>query len=93
MAKIGYFVTTPNFWFPFEPHYLCPFFQYLPEKIKRFIKEKISLGHYPKGKYEKIELLTKSELKCLFPTAKIFGLKVASFIPETLICYEKFTID
>lgn len=88
IARKGYFITTPNFFFPFEPHYLCPFFQFLPESFKKFLKKYVSLGHYKKGFYEKIDLLTIRELKHLFPEAKIIGLKVSNkFIPETLFCY------
>jgi len=25
-TRKGYFITTTNFFFPFEPNYLCPFF-------------------------------------------------------------------
>ena len=88
VARKGYFITTPNFYFPFKLHYLCPFFQYLPEGFKKFFKKYFSLGHYGKGAYEKIDLLTKKELKTLFPEGNILGLKITSFIPETLICWK-----
>jgi len=91
VCKKGYFITTPNFFFPFEPHYLCPFFTYLPEILKRTLKKYITLGHYRKGYYEKIDLLTKKELQKLFPEAKIIGLKISnSLIAETLNCYKTF---
>jgi len=67
VTRKGYFITTPNFFFPFEPHYLCPFFQYLPESVKKIVKKYVSLGHFRKGCYEKIDLLTKKR------TAKIFS--------------------
>jgi hypothetical protein len=91
VCKKGYFITTPNFFFPFEPHYLCPFFQYLPEIFKKTLKKYITLGHFRKGCYEKIDLLTKKELQKLFPEAKIIGLKISnSLIAETLVCYKTF---
>ena len=90
VARKGYFITTPNFWFPFEPHYLCPFFQYLPEKFKKFFKKYFSLGHYGKGAYERIDLLTKRELKSLFPEANIIGLKITGLIPEILIYWKRY---
>ncbi|MEO8209849.1 MAG: class I SAM-dependent methyltransferase, partial [bacterium] len=36
IKRIGkhYFIQTPNYYFPLEPHFLFPFFQFLPEKMK-----------------------------------------------------------
>ncbi len=30
VARKAYFITTPNQYFPYEPHYKMPFWQYLP---------------------------------------------------------------
>lgn len=89
IARKGYFITTPNYWFPFEPHYLCPFWQYLPEKLKKITKKYLPLGHYGKGSYQRIDLLTVKELKKLFPESNIEKIKI-TFLPETLVCWEKY---
>ncbi len=30
VSRLGYFVTTPNWWFPLDPHTLVPFYHWLP---------------------------------------------------------------
>ncbi len=45
----GYFVQTPNYWFPIEPHCMTAFFHWLPKPIRIWLVMKISLGHYRKA--------------------------------------------
>src|ERR1700687_4165124 len=35
VAAKGYFVTTPNRYFPIEPHTLMPFYQFFPISVQR----------------------------------------------------------
>lgn len=63
----GYFVQTPNRWFPVEPHSLLPLVQFLPSRLRRRVWR---LG-VAKGEYEEIELLGRRELQRLFPDATI----------------------
>lgn len=89
VARVGkrYFVQTPNYWFPLEPHWMFPCFQYLPVPARIFLTKNFSLGHIPKtpdkqkatDQVNEIRLLTKKEMKSLFPGAdlyeeKFFGL-------------------
>jgi hypothetical protein len=39
-----YFVQTPNFWFPIEPHFMVPFFHWLPEPTRVWILRRFTLG-------------------------------------------------
>jgi hypothetical protein len=71
-----YFVQTPNRWFPVEPHYQFPFFQFLPERVRRFLNGRFTLGFQPKGHWEPIELLTARQLQRLFPDAVIHRERV-----------------
>ena len=77
----GWFISTPNFWYPIEPHYHLPFVQLLPQDLQRKLVR--SLG---KPTYDHLQLLRKRELRELFPTSKVEGCRV-TFYAETLIAY------
>lgn len=70
-----YFVQTPNYWFPYEPHYRFPGFQYLPSTLRAKL-----LMHFELGFFSQIEsfdealdvvhhhrLLSTREMATLFP--------------------------
>lgn len=54
VASKGYFVTTPNKWFPIDPHTLVPLYQFVPGRLQR---ELIRYSPGPMTKYEEIKLL------------------------------------
>lgn len=81
------FIQTPYYYFPIEPHFLFPGFQWLPIELRVRLAANFPLGWYGKfGSLEaaraevtSIELLTRRKLTALFPDAtmleeKIFGL-------------------
>jgi N-acetylglucosaminyldiphosphoundecaprenol N-acetyl-beta-D-mannosaminyltransferase len=71
MSAKGYFVTTPNKFFPIEPHTLLPFYQFLPVHIQRRIVP-YSVGYLKQ--YEVVHLLTAMQMKKLFPEARVVSL-------------------
>jgi len=75
VALNGYFVTTPNLYFPIEPHALLPLYQFYPERLKAFALN-VSPG-YMKD-VEPIELLTRKQLRILFPEAQVQHVNFAS---------------
>jgi SAM-dependent methyltransferase len=66
-----YFVQTPNRYFPIEPHYQLPLFQFLPRRVRQAINRRFTLGWQPKGEWEEITLLSARRLAELFPDAEI----------------------
>ena len=77
----GWFVTTPNFWYPVEPHYHLPFVQLLPGATQRSL-----VKHLGKTPYEHLHLLTARQLRRLFPAGEVVSSRI-TFYPETLIAY------
>jgi hypothetical protein len=59
----AYFVQTPNYWFPIEPHYKLPFVQFLPKAVRRKVTS---------DDPERIRLLSASEVRALFPDAVLW---------------------
>ncbi len=87
-----YFVQTPNRRFPLEPHFLFPFFQYLPLGTRAWLVNRFDIGWYRRipdrsaalAEVESIQLLTRREFAALFPEARIheekFGGLTKSFV-------------
>jgi ubiquinone/menaquinone biosynthesis C-methylase UbiE len=83
----GYFIQTPNRDFFLEPHFLFPFFQYLPINWRVWLLMHFRLGWFPRQNsirqarqiVESIRLVNKTELMQMFPDGKcytenVFGL-------------------
>ena len=74
-----YFVQTPNYWFPIEPHFITPFFHWLPEPARIWLTMHFNLGHKEKADsvdsavrtVESVRLLNKRMLEELFKDARI----------------------
>jgi SAM-dependent methyltransferase len=81
MRRVGRraYLQTPNRYFPVEPHYLFPFFGILPLRVRAFLLRRMNLGWHQRQRdpaaaladVRSIRLLTGSELRALFPTARI----------------------
>ena len=78
LARVAdrYYVQTPNRWFPIEPHYQLPLFQFLPRRVRMALNRRFTLGWQAKGQWEEITLLGARDLRRLFPDAEIHREKV-----------------
>ena len=78
VARHG-FLQTPNRYFFMEPHFLFPFFQFLPQFVRTEIVYRFDTGHYKKAESRSeakqlvgsINLLSGRQLRFLFPRAEI----------------------
>ena len=74
-----YFVQTPNYFFPIEPHFMTPFFHWMPLKIQVWLVYNFQLGFMKKAKNKSdaieiiktCNLLKKKQFSLLFPNAFI----------------------
>lgn len=84
ILRIGkkHIIQTPNKYFFIEPHYMFPFFRYLPSKIQYKILTKTKLSRlrkwdkkFARQYLKEIRLLTVNEMKEIFPRSKIYQEK------------------
>lgn len=85
VTRVGrqFYIQTPNRYFPIEPHFVFPFFQFLPINIRIWLVQNYKLGWFPKipdyqkasAEVKSIRLMTKTEVQALFPGAAIFEEK------------------
>ena len=74
-----YYVQTPAFGFPLEPHYRFPYFQMLPEPARIWMLQHFALGPFPVAKdladairfSDDARLLSHKQFAWLFPDAII----------------------
>ena len=85
IQRVGknYFIQTPNKYFPIEPHWVFPFFQFLPFGLQVFLTQHFNLGHIPKAKnkeaaislVKEVRLLSKTEFTHLFKGSMLYTEK------------------
>jgi len=96
----GYFVQTPNFWFPFEPHFMVPFFHWLPRPLRVRLVLHFAMGQMLSGTteveavriVESTRLLDRTMLQALFEDARITTERFAG-LPKSLIAVRHWTSE
>jgi hypothetical protein len=90
----GYYVQTPNRYFPIEPHFLFPGFQFLPLGARAWLLRHFNLGstlrqrdpERARAEVEGIRLLSKQEVRELFPEATIQEERVCGLV-KSFVAY------
>ena len=87
-----YYVQTPNFWFPIEPHMRAPLFHWLPEQLRYRILMNFDIGFAPRRHtvehamrdVQSIALLDRRQFAALFPDAAMETERVLG-LPKSLM--------
>jgi 2-polyprenyl-3-methyl-5-hydroxy-6-metoxy-1,4-benzoquinol methylase len=81
-----YYLQTPNFWFPVEPHYRSLFFHWLPESTRaaKLVQKQRGFRTAPDfdtamRDIQTVVLLTADQMGVLFPDGKLVREKVGPF--------------
>ncbi|HEV2636209.1 MAG TPA: hypothetical protein VGX23_13735 [Actinocrinis sp.] len=90
-----HWVQTPYRYFPVEPHFIFPGFQFLPLSARAEVLRRWPLVHSRPTERARaleialsVELLSQSELRFLFPDSKILVERVGG-LPKSLIAVRR----
>jgi hypothetical protein len=83
-----YWVQTPNFWFPIEPHFLTPGWHWLPVRVRVALLRRRRWGwrgpcpdpDEARELVREVRLMRGSELRRLFPGAELRRERIGPFV-------------
>jgi SAM-dependent methyltransferase len=97
VARVGrrWVVQTPNRMFPVEPHFLAPFFQFLPRRLKLLLVRWRRMGWYARartaaeaaGFVDGVRLLRASDLALMFPQCMLVEEGVLGLAKSFMACF------
>lgn len=93
----AYWVQTPNFWFPIEPHFQIIGWQWLPLALRTRILQRYACGRrgpYPnlkeaRERVEEVNLMTRQQLVSLFPDAEVWPERFVGLV-KSWVLYSGF---
>jgi hypothetical protein len=90
-ASERWWIQTPYRYFPIEPHWLFPGFQFLPLRMRIAVTRAWPLGYRntaaEKDAYElvqEVELVTITEMRHLFPEGRIWNERMAGLVKSVV---------
>jgi SAM-dependent methyltransferase len=96
VLRVGkrHFIQTPNKYFPIEPHFIFPLYQFLPDSFQIWLLQNFKLGWMNRTPnkvkareiIQSIRLLGKTEFKALFPQSRIYEEKFVG-LTKSFIAY------
>jgi hypothetical protein len=93
-----FFVQTPNRYFPLEPHFHVPLWQFLPLACRSAMHRRFKLGWMEaqpdplraRASVEQVRLLSRTDMQRLFPDARIVEERFA-FMTKSLFAIKRQT--
>lgn len=82
----AYFVQTPYFWFPFEPHFRCPVFHWLPEQVRYRLLLNFNLGFG--GKRHSVDAAMRAVQSAVLLDRRQF----ATLFSDATVLHERFLL-
>lgn len=75
----NHWIQTPNFWFPIEPHFLCPGWQWLPRSIRVGVIRRMRVGQRGPGRtdteaaaiVDEVRMLSHRDMRSYFPNSRM----------------------
>jgi hypothetical protein len=90
IRRVGkaYWVQTPNFWFPVEPHFQIPGWQWMPADLRISVIQKWRCGWrgpcpdpvQARQLVDEVRLLSRRELKAIFPGATLLAERFCGLV-------------
>jgi len=98
IRRVGrsYFVQTPDFWFPLEPHFMAPFFHWLPRTTRVWLFMHVDVGFWSRRSsaeeacqvVDSIRLLDRRSFRALFSDADVLTERLFG-MPKSLIAVRR----
>jgi hypothetical protein len=90
IQRVGkaYWVQTPNFWFPMEPHFQIPGWQWMPAGVRTSVIRKWRCGWRgpcpdpvrARQLVDEVRLLSRNELRAIFPGATFIAERFCGLV-------------
>ncbi|HEY1952007.1 MAG TPA: class I SAM-dependent methyltransferase [Gemmatimonadaceae bacterium] len=101
IQRVGgrYFVQTPNRYFPLEPHFLVPGFQFMPVSLRTWLLSSFDVGWYKRipdraaarREVESVSLLGEGQVRKLFPGARIYRERILG-LTKSFVAYGGWSV-
>jgi len=93
----AYWVQTPNFWFPIEPHFLTPAWHWMPQSLRVALLRRRRFGwrgpcpdrEEAKALVAEVRLMTRRELRSIFPHGRIIPERFGGLV-KSWVCVNGF---